>query len=208
MLCGCYICLMYICSTSGLYWHCMTCYAMKCWKRAITLNSALYTSYVKLLEWLRRHQNVHTAASNTKPAAYKTQPPMGQSRTIVGRENTVHYMQTTHTYNAPKPEQKNVQVRDSSTSQSTSRNLCHGCLRGKAIAWTSHATTRPHLHQLPLPHNKGEDSSHQSRWYWGSRDGSPGLLRTGPHGILIQNWDIAGTSKEDAMFMILARQKD
>ena len=40
-------------------------------------------------------KNTHTAASNTKPAAYKTLPPMGQSRTIIGRENIVHRMQTT-----------------------------------------------------------------------------------------------------------------
>ena len=63
-------------------------------------------------------ENTHPAASNTKPAAYKTQPPMGQSRTIIGRENIVHHMQTTHSYNAPKPEQKNVQVKDSLTKLS------------------------------------------------------------------------------------------
>ena len=63
-------------------------------------------------------ENAHTAVSNTKPAAYKTQPPMGQSRTVIGRENIVHCTQTTHTYNAPKPKQKNVQVRDSLTKLS------------------------------------------------------------------------------------------
>ena len=63
-------------------------------------------------------ENAHTAASNTKPAAYKTQPPTGQSKTGIGRENTVHYMQTMHTYNAPWPEQKIVQVKDSSTKPS------------------------------------------------------------------------------------------
>ena len=63
-------------------------------------------------------ESAHTAASNTKPTAYKTQPPMGQTRTVVGRENIVHCMQTTCTYIAPKPEQKNVQVRDSSTKPS------------------------------------------------------------------------------------------
>ena len=63
-------------------------------------------------------ESAHTAASNTKPAAYKTQPLMGQLRTIVGRENVVHRMQTTPTYNAPKPEQKTVQVRDSLTKPS------------------------------------------------------------------------------------------
>ena len=40
-------------------------------------------------------ENMHTAASNTKPAAYKTQLLMGQSRTVVGRENVVHHTQTT-----------------------------------------------------------------------------------------------------------------
>ena len=63
-------------------------------------------------------ESAYTAVSNTKPAAYKTQPPMGQSRTIVGRENVVHHTQTMHPYNAPKPEQKNVQVRDSLTKLS------------------------------------------------------------------------------------------
>ena len=63
-------------------------------------------------------ENTHTAASNTKPAAYKTQPPTSQSRTVVGRENVVHCMQTMHVYNAPKPEQKTVQVRDSLTKLS------------------------------------------------------------------------------------------
>ena len=41
-------------------------------------------------------ENAHTAASNTKPAAYKTQPPTGQSRTVVGRENIVHCTHTMH----------------------------------------------------------------------------------------------------------------
>ena len=66
----------------------------------------------------RRAENAHTAASSTKPAAYKTQPTMGQSKTVVGRENTVHHAQTTCTYNAPKPEQRTVQVKDSSTKPS------------------------------------------------------------------------------------------
>ena len=65
-----------------------------------------------------RVESANTAASNTKPAAYKTQPPMGLSRTVVGRENVVHHTQTTHAYNAPQPEQKNVQVRDSLTKPS------------------------------------------------------------------------------------------
>ena len=43
---------------------------------------------------------------------------MGQSRTIVGRENIVHHMQTMHAYNAPKPKQKTVQVKDSLTKLS------------------------------------------------------------------------------------------
>ena len=67
---------------------------------------------------MRRTENTHTAASNTKPAAYKTQLLMGQSRTIVGRENVVHRTQTMRVYNAPKAEQKTVQVKDSSTKLS------------------------------------------------------------------------------------------
>ena len=63
-------------------------------------------------------ENMHTAARTTKPAAHKTLLPTGQSRTIIGRENVVHRMQTTCTYNAPKPEQKTVQVKDSSTKLS------------------------------------------------------------------------------------------
>ena len=63
-------------------------------------------------------ENAHTAVSNTKPTAYKTQLLMGQSRTIVGRENIVLHMQTMHAYNAPKPEQKTVQVKDSLTKPS------------------------------------------------------------------------------------------
>ena len=59
-----------------------------------------------------------TVVSNTKPAAYKTQPLIGQSRTVVGRENIVHCMQTMHVYNVPKPEQKIVQVKDSLTKLS------------------------------------------------------------------------------------------
>ena len=60
---------------------------------------------------MRRAKNAHTAASNTKPAAYKTLLPTAQLRTIVGRENVAHHMQPMHTYNAPKPEQKTVQVK-------------------------------------------------------------------------------------------------
>ena len=57
---------------------------------------------------MRHVENTHTAVSNAKPTAYKTQLLMGQSRTVIGRENIMHCTQTTHTYNAPKPEQKNV----------------------------------------------------------------------------------------------------
>ena len=67
---------------------------------------------------MRRAENTHTAASNTKPAAHKTLLPTAQLRTIIGRENVVHHTQPTHTYNAPKPEQKTVQVKDSSTKPS------------------------------------------------------------------------------------------
>ena len=67
---------------------------------------------------MRRTENVHTAASNTKPAAHKTLLPTVQLRTIVGRENVVHHTQPTRTYHALKPEQKTVQVKDSSTKPS------------------------------------------------------------------------------------------
>ena len=76
-------------------------------------------------------KNTHTATSNTKPAAHKALLPMAQSRTIVGRENVVHRMQPTHIYNALKPEQKTVQVKDSSTKLSYCRNLCHNHPKGK-----------------------------------------------------------------------------
>ena len=67
---------------------------------------------------MRCAENAHTAASNTKPVAHKTLLPTSQLRTIVGRENIVHCMQPTLTYNAPKPEQKTIQVKDSSTKLS------------------------------------------------------------------------------------------
>ena len=67
---------------------------------------------------MQRAENVHTAASNTKPTAHKTLLPTVQLRTIVGRENVVHRMQPTCTYHALKPEQKTVQVKDSSTKPS------------------------------------------------------------------------------------------
>ena len=41
--------LMYIRSANGSYQHCVTCYTMKCLKKAIMLNSALSTSCMKLL---------------------------------------------------------------------------------------------------------------------------------------------------------------
>ena len=66
---------------------------------------------------MQHTKNAHTAASSTKPASYKTPLPMGQSRTVIGRENIMHCMQTMRGYNAPKPEQKTVQVKDSSTKQ-------------------------------------------------------------------------------------------
>ena len=67
---------------------------------------------------MRCTENMHTAASNTKPTAHKTLLPTAQLRTVVGRENIVHHMQPTRTYNAPKPEQKTVQVKDSLTKPS------------------------------------------------------------------------------------------
>ena len=47
---------------------------------------------------MRCTKNVHTAASNTKPAAHKTLLLTVQLRTIVGRENVVHHMQPTYMY--------------------------------------------------------------------------------------------------------------
>ena len=67
---------------------------------------------------MRCAENAHTAASNTKPTAHKALLPMAQMRTVIGRENIVHHMQPMRTYNAPKPEQKTVQVKDSSTKPS------------------------------------------------------------------------------------------
>ena len=64
------------------------------------------------------HQNAHTAVSNTKPAAPKALLLTAQLRTVIGRENVVHHTQPTCTYNALKPEQKTVQVKDSSTKPS------------------------------------------------------------------------------------------
>ena len=63
-------------------------------------------------------KNTHTAASNTKPTVHKTLLPTAQLRTVVGRDNVVHCMQPMCAYNAPKPEQKTVQVKDSSTKLS------------------------------------------------------------------------------------------
>ena len=67
---------------------------------------------------MQRAENTHTAASNTKPTAHKTLLPTVQLRTVVGRENVVHHMQPTRMYHALKPEQKTVQVKDSSTKPS------------------------------------------------------------------------------------------
>ena len=67
---------------------------------------------------MRHAKNTHTAASNTKPAAHKALLLTAQLRTVAGRENVVHHMQPTRTYNALKPKQKTVQVKDSSTKPS------------------------------------------------------------------------------------------
>ena len=67
---------------------------------------------------MRCTENMHTAASNTKPPVHKTLLLMAQLRTVVGRENVVHCTQPTCTYHAPKLEQKTVQVKDSSTKLS------------------------------------------------------------------------------------------
>ena len=58
-------------------------------------------------------ESTHAAVSNTKPAAYKAQPLMGQARTVVRRENVMHHAQRSHAYNAPNPEQIFVQEKDS-----------------------------------------------------------------------------------------------
>ena len=44
---------------------------------------------------MRHAENMHTAASNTKPTTHKTLLPTVQLRAIVGRENVVHCMQPT-----------------------------------------------------------------------------------------------------------------
>ena len=85
-------------------------------------------------------ENVHTAASITKPTAHKTLLLMGQSRTIIGRENIVHRTQTTCTYNAPKPEQKLFRWKIAWQNQVIDRNICCDHLKGKVIAWMSQAT--------------------------------------------------------------------
>ena len=88
-----------------------------------TINQLYETAWmVEEASWYNHRmwcvESAHTAVNNTKPTAYKTQPPTGQSRTIIGRENVVHHMQTMCAYDAPKLERKNVQVRDSSTKLS------------------------------------------------------------------------------------------
>ena len=67
---------------------------------------------------MRHAENAHTSVSNTKPTAHKALLPTVPLRTVIGRENVVHHMQPMHTYHAPKPEQKTVQVKDSSTKPS------------------------------------------------------------------------------------------
>ena len=67
---------------------------------------------------MQHAKNAHTAVSNTKPAAHKNLPPTVQLRTIVGRENVAHRTQPMCMYHVPKPEQKTVQVKDSSTKPS------------------------------------------------------------------------------------------
>ena len=79
-------------------------------------------------------ENAHTAGSNTKPAVQKTLLPTARLRTVVGRENVVHRMQPTCTYNTLKPEQKTVQVKIARQSQAIDRNLCRDRPKGKVIA--------------------------------------------------------------------------
>ena len=67
---------------------------------------------------MQHTKNAHTAVSNTKSTAHKTLLPTVQLSTIVGRENVVHRTQPTRMYHTLKPEQKTVQVKDSSTKPS------------------------------------------------------------------------------------------
>ena len=67
---------------------------------------------------MQHAENAHTATSSMKHAEHKTLLLMGQLRTIIGRENVVHCTQPMCTYNAPKPEQKTVQAKDSLTKPS------------------------------------------------------------------------------------------
>ena len=101
---------------------------MKCWKKGYnaefsTIDQLYETAHMieeasHYNHGMRHIENMHTAASNTKPAANKALLPTAQLRTIIGRENVVHRTQPTRTYNAPKPEQKTVQVKDSLTKPS------------------------------------------------------------------------------------------
>ena len=50
--------------------------------------------------------------------AYKAQLLMGQTKAVIGREDAVHHVQTMHTYNALKPEQRFVQEKNSLTKLS------------------------------------------------------------------------------------------
>ena len=67
---------------------------------------------------MQHAENTHTAASNTKPTAHKALLLTAQLRTVPGREKVVHCTQPMCMYNALKPEQKTVQVKDSSTKLS------------------------------------------------------------------------------------------
>ena len=107
----------------------------------------------------------------TKPTAYKAQPLTGKPRTVIGRENTVHHAQTMHAYNALRPEQKTVQVKDSSTKWSykqkpllrlperegNSMNItCYKCGQLGHI-WTNcpHLTTK--VRTVPIREDDTED---------------------------------------------------
>ena len=82
-----------------------------------TINQ-LYETACMIEEASHSNHGCNVLKTRTKPTVHKTLLLMDQSRTIIGREKVVHCMQTMHMYNAPKPEQKTVQVKDSLTKLS------------------------------------------------------------------------------------------
>ena len=90
---------------------------------------------------------------------------MGQSRTVIGRENVVHCTQTTCAYNAPKPEQKTVQVNDSLTKPSYQQKpLPQPPEReGNSMNVTCYKCGQAGHIQPIAPTSQNEDSGHQGR---------------------------------------------